>query len=119
MFDVSSTTPWADDTLVPAERSASVLTNSRQRSRSVIAEPPWVTEHAQLGDVPPEEQRHRPVGDDAELPRDERQLVEVVGARHEPAEEAAEREPEDERDSLVTAECGHLSERLVGVGLHV
>ena len=54
-----------DGSFVFAARSASRTMKSTQRSSSVIAEPPRVAELAQLGDVPPEEERHRPVGHDA------------------------------------------------------
>ena len=86
------------------------------RSSSAIAEPPRVTEHAQLGDVAAEEERDRPVGDDAELSGEKRQLVEVVRPRHDPAEEAAQRDAEDERDPFVAAERRDLPERAVAVG---
>ncbi len=63
-----------------------------QRSSSVIAEPRRMAEHPELGDVAAEEERHGPVGYDAELSRDQRQLVQVVRPRHEPADEASQRE---------------------------
>src|SRR3712207_7531475 len=51
-------------------------------------------------DVAPEEEGNRPVGHDARLPRQERQLVEVVRPRDEPAREAAEGHAEHVRDAL-------------------
>src|SRR6188472_1621898 len=87
------------------------------RSSSAIAEPSRVSEHAQLGDVAAEEEGDRPVGDDPELPGEKWELVEVVRPRDEPADEAAERNAEDERDSLVPAERSHLPERAVPVPL--
>src|SRR5687767_12976443 len=90
-----------------------------QRSRSDIAEPPRVTERAQLRDVAPEEKRHRPVGDDPELPGQQRQLVEVIGAGDEPAEEAAQAQAENVCDSLVAAERGDLAEHAVAVRLRL
>src|SRR5512132_258658 len=92
---------------------------SRQRSSSVVAEPPRMPEHAQLGDVPPEQERHGPVRHDAKLPREERQLIEVVRPRHEPADEPAQRHAEDECDSLVAAERGDLAEHAEAVWLRV
>src|SRR5215510_2315404 len=92
---------------------------SRQRSRSLIAEAPRVAEHAQLGDVPPEEQRDRPIGHDAELPGEERQLVEVICPRYEPPDEAPQRDAEDECDPLVAAEGGYLAEHAEAVRLRV
>src|SRR6476469_460263 len=94
-------------------------TKSAQRSKSLIAEPPRMAEPAQLGDVPAEEERHGPVGQDAQFPRDERKLVEVIRTRDEPADEPAERDAEDERDPLVAAERGHLSEHPEAVRLLV
>src|SRR5436189_3491645 len=92
---------------------------SRQRSRSVTAEPPRVPEHAQLGDVPAEEERDRPVGHDAKLPGEERQLVEVVRPRHEPADGPTQGHAEDQGDPLVAAERGDLAEHAEAVGLRV
>src|SRR5262249_47716810 len=75
----------------------------------------WVAEHRELRDVAAEEKRGRPVGDDAQLPREERQLVEVVRAGHEPAEEAGQLEAEHLRDALVAPERGDLAEHPVAV----
>ena len=76
-----------------------------------------MAEHRELGDVAAEEERDRPVGDDAELPGEERQLVEVVRPRDEPADEAAKAEAEDVRDPLVAPEGRHLAEHAVAVRL--
>jgi hypothetical protein len=64
-----------------------------------------MAEPAQLGDVAAEEECDRPVDDDAELPREERKLVEVVRPRHEPAEESAWVHAEDGRDPLVVPDA--------------
>src|SRR5947208_6520412 len=74
-----------------------------------------VSERAELGDVAAEEERGRPVGDDAQLPGQERQLVEVVGPRHPPAGEARQLEAEHVRDAAVAAECCDLAEHPVPV----
>ena len=76
-------------------------------------------EHRELGDVAPEEERHRPVDDDAELPRQQGELVQVIRPADEPAEEAAEAKSHHVGDSLVPAECGHLAQHPVAVGAHV
>src|SRR5215218_1557547 len=89
---------------------------ARARS-SAIAEPLSVPEHRELGDVPPEEERRRPVGHDAELPGEEGQLVEVVRPRDEPAEEARQPHSEDIGDALVAAEGRYLAEHPVAVRL--
>src|SRR6266849_8762620 len=78
-----------------------------------------MAEHAQLGDVPPEEERRRPVGDDAELPCQQRELVQVVRPRHEPTSEATEAEIDHVRDPLVTAERRHLSQHPVAIRLRL
>ena len=57
--------------------------------------------------------------DHAQLPREERQLVEVVRPRDEPAEEAGEAEAEHVGDALVAAERGHLAEHAVAVRLRL
>src|ERR671914_2795881 len=87
------------------------------RGVRAAAEGRGVAEHAQLGDVPPEEERDRPVGDDAELPREERELVQVIRPRHEPAGKAAEPHAEDVGDSPVAAERCHLAQHAVPVRL--
>ena len=84
-----------------------------------LAQPPRVAEHAELGDVAAEEERRRPVDDDAELPRQERQLVQVVRPRHEPAGEAAQPHPEHVGDALVAAERRDLAEHPVAVRLRL
>src|SRR6188508_1286792 len=73
-------------------------------------------EGAELRDVASEEHRHRPVRDHPELSGEERQLVEVVRARREPAGEAAETDAEDLRHALEPAERGALADHPVGVG---
>src|SRR5262245_44113311 len=92
---------------------------SRQRSRSLIAEPPRMPQHSELCDVAAEEERHGPVGHDSELPREERELVQVVRPRHEPADEPAQRQAEDEGDALVAPEGRYLAERSEPVRLRV
>src|SRR5919202_6801482 len=71
-------TPSSKRTTCSAEASSIARRNARIRATSDIAE---------LDDVAAEEQRDGPVGHDAELPREERELVQVIGARDEPAEE--------------------------------
>ena len=61
----------------------------------------------------------RPVGDDAELPREQRQLVQVVRPRHPPAEEPAQGQAHHLGDALVPAERGHLAHHPVAVRLRV
>ena len=75
-----------------------------------------MAEQAELGDVSPEEERRRPVDEDANLPRQEWKLVEVVGARHEPAREASEPQTQHLCDSLVATEGRHLSEHSIAIG---
>src|SRR3954466_16421635 len=82
---------------------------ARARS-SAIAEPPRVPEHRELGDVASEEERGRPVGHDAQLPREQGELVEVVAAGDEPADEAGQPRTGDVGDALVAAERGDLAE---------
>src|SRR5215212_8877118 len=89
---------------------------ARARS-SAIAESLSVPEHRELGDVAPEEERGRPVGDDAQLPGEEGQLVEVVRPGDEPAEEAREPEAHHIGDPLVASECRNLAEHAVAVRL--
>src|SRR2546423_10493656 len=76
-----------------------------------------MAEHSELGDVAAEEERDRPVDHDAELSREERELVEVVAAGDEPAREAGEPQAEHVGDALVAAECRHLPEHPIAVGL--
>src|SRR5262249_62163684 len=99
----TSTGPYGVGSNRSAVSSSSRSISAKARSNSLIAEPARVTEHPELGDVAAEEQRHRPVGDDAQLPRDQRQLVQVVRPRDPPAEEAAEVQAEHLRDALVPA----------------
>src|SRR5919206_136839 len=82
--------------------------NSYARLSSDVAKALRVAEHPELGDVAAEEERRRPVGDDAQLPRQERELVQVVRARDEPAREAAHVHAEHICDPLVAAERRHL-----------
>ncbi len=58
-------------------------------SSALRRQPPRVAEQAQLGNVPPEEERHGPVDENAQLPREERKLVEVIRPRDEPPPEPA------------------------------
>src|SRR4051812_47756520 len=76
-----------------------------------------MAELAELGDVAAEEERDRPVDDYSELSLDERELVQVVRARHPPAEEAVEVQAEHLRDALVPAEGRDLAEHAVAVRL--
>ena len=78
-----------------------------------------MAEAPELHDVAAEEQRGRPVGDDAELPREQRQLVQVVRPRHPPAEEAAQGQAHHLGDALVPAERGHLAHHPVAVRLGI
>ena len=67
-------------------------------------------QRSELDDVSAEEQRHRPVGDHAQLAACERQLVEVIGAGEPPAGEPAQPDPPEHLGhALVAAECGGLS----------
>src|SRR5262249_61904193 len=93
--------PYGVGSSLSAVRRSSSSMSAKARENSLIAEPARVTEHPELRDVAAEEQRHRPVGDDAQLPGDQRQLVEVVRPRGPPAAEAAEVEAEHLRDALV------------------
>src|SRR5439155_10068138 len=78
-----------------------------------------MTGPAELDDVSLEEQGDGPVDDDPELPREERELIQVIAPRHDPAEEATETEAEHVGDALVAAERRHLAEHPVAVGLRV
>src|SRR5437588_1247195 len=82
--------------------------NCRIRSSSDIA-------RLDLHDVAAEPQRDRPVADDPQLPREQRQLVQVVAARHEPAREPAQPQPEYVGDALVPPERCHLPEHAVAI----
>src|SRR5690242_15314994 len=75
-----------------------------------------MAEGAELCDVAPEEQRDGPVDDDPQLPGEERQLVQMVRPREEPAEEAAQAQPEHVGDPLVASERRRLAEHAVAVG---
>src|SRR5215211_559131 len=86
------------------------------RASTSATEPPGLLEDAQLGDVAPEEERHCPIGHDTQLPGEQRQLVEVIGPRHPPAEEALEREAEYRRDALVPTERRDLAQCSVAIG---
>src|SRR5918995_7035902 len=87
------------------------------RASSSATETPGLLEDTQFGDVAPEEERHRPVGHDTQLPGKQRQLVEVIGPRHPPAEEALEREAEHRRDALVATKSRDLAQTPVAIGL--
>src|SRR4051794_34380035 len=116
---VESAVPNANGAACSAWRVATSASNARMRSSSFTSELARPSERAELHDVAAEEERHRPIDDDAQLPGDERQLVEVVGARDEPPGEAAQRDPEHVRDALVAAERRHLPEHAVAVRAHV
>ena len=75
---------------------------------------------AELGDVAPEEERRRPVGDDAELARDERQLVRGGSVRvtNQPGKPRSA-QAQHVGDPLVAAERRDLAEHPVAVGLRV
>src|SRR5437660_1455791 len=85
-------------------RTSGRAKNAYARPRSSdITESLRVAEHPELGDVAAEEERGRPVGDDAQLPRQERELVQVVRAGDEPAREAAQADAQHVGDPLVAA----------------
>ena len=94
------------------ERERAVELSHRRAARGWPSMP-------ELGDVAAEEERDRPVGDDAQLPREQRQLVEVVRPRDEPAGEAAEPAAEHVGDALVAAERRDLAEHPVAVRLRL
>src|SRR3954453_10542645 len=85
----------------------------------VVLQTMRMSENRELDDVAFEEQGDRPVDDHAELPGDERELVEVVRPRHEPPGETAEPYAEDVGDALVPAEGRDLPEHPVAVRLGV
>src|SRR3954468_2202835 len=114
---LKSAGPKRVSTTRSTHRSRRSSSNAAARSSSLIAGPACMTEHRELGDVAAEEEPDRPVGDHAELSRHERELVEVVRPRDEPADEAAEAEAEDVGDPLVPAERRDLAEHPVAVGL--
>src|SRR6187551_3751137 len=116
---LKSAGPKRVSTTRSAQRSRMSSSNAAARSRSLIAGLVGVAEHRELGDVASEEEADRPVGDHPELSRDERQLVEVVRPRDEPADEAAEAEAEDVGDPFVPAEGSHLAKHAVAVGLRL
>src|SRR5215471_16439639 len=99
--------------------SARRMNVNARSSSSAIAQALGMPELPELRDVAREEQPDRPVDQDAELPRYERQLVQVVCPRDPPAEEAAEREAEDVGDALVPPERRHLAEHAVAVRLRL
>src|SRR6185503_11583509 len=111
---LKSAGPKRVSTTRSAQRSRMSSSNAAARSRSLIPGPAGAAEHRELGDVAAEEETDGPVADHAELPPDERQLVEVVRPRDEPADEA-----EDVGDPFVPAEGGHLAEHAVAVGLRL
>src|SRR3954451_5717343 len=63
-----------------------------------------VSEAAELREVAAEEERYRPVDDHARPALRQRELVQVVCPRHEPAREAAESDAEDIGNALVASE---------------
>ena len=67
-----------------------------------------MSEHAELGDVATEKEGHRPVGDDAKLPGEQRELVQVVGAGHEPAGETVQPQPENSLPPMGDVEKGRV-----------
>ena len=91
----------------------------RRDSRSCLVPLPreaaGVAKHGELGDVPAEAERDGPVGDDPQLSRRERELIEVVCPRREPAEEAAEAEPEHVADPLVAPQRRHHPAHAVAI----
>src|ERR1700742_2950405 len=91
--------------------------NAYERASSSRIEAIRMAEHRELGDVAAEEERGRPVGHDAQLPGEERQLVEVVRPRDEPADEPGEAQADHVGDALVAAERRDLSEHAVAVRL--
>jgi uncharacterized membrane protein len=100
------------------ERLKAILESS-QANLGSLAQPARVAEPRELGDVAPEEERGRPVGDDAELSHQERQLDEVVRAGDEPCRKAAQPQAEHVGDALVPAERRHLTEHPVRVRLRL
>src|SRR3989304_7117112 len=76
-----------------------------------------MAEDGELDYVAPEEERHRPVEDDAELPRYERELVQVVRPRDPPPGEPAQAHSGDLGDALVVPERRDLAEHAVAVRL--
>src|SRR3954451_1874701 len=116
---LKSAGPKRVSTTRSTHRSRRSSSNAAARSSSLIAGPACTTEHRELGDVAAEEEPDRPVGDHAELSRHERELVEVVRPRDEPADEAAEAEAEDVGDPLVPAERRDLAEHSVAIGLRL
>src|SRR2546429_3623798 len=78
-----------------------------------------MAEHPELGDVAAEEEGDGPAGHDPQLPGEKGQLVEVVRAGHEPAEEAGQAQVEHGSDALVAAESRDLAERAVAVRLRL
>ena len=69
-----------------------------------------MAEHRELDDVAAEEERDGPVDDDAQLPREQRELVQVVRPRDEPAGEAPEVQAGDLGDALEVPERRDLAE---------
>src|SRR6188474_219153 len=92
---LKSAGPKRVSTTRSTHRSRMSSSKAAARSRSLIAGPARASEHRELGDVAAEEQRNGPVGDHPQFSRDERELVEVVRPRDEPADEAPEAEAED------------------------
>ena len=74
-----------------------------------------MAEAGELGDVAPEEERGRPVDDDADLPGEERQLEEVIATGDEPAGKTTDTYSEHVRNPLVAPERRHLPEHPVRI----
>src|SRR5438094_447080 len=85
--------------------------NSYARRRSDVAKTLRVPEHPELGDVAAEEERGRPVGDDAQLPGEERVGPDAVTAGEEDV--VRPRFLERRADADVDAAAGELARRIV------
>src|SRR5712692_4975778 len=77
---------------------------------------PRLLERAELDDVAPEEQRHRPVQDDPHLAVEGGDAEDVVRAMQEPGREPPEPEPGHTGDALEPAERHQPAEALVAKG---
>src|ERR1700756_1156388 len=111
----SRTTPLT--TTAPMRIAALTPEIRRRAPGTSLAELVGMAELAELRDVTAEEEGHRPVDDDPELPLRQRELVQVVGACHPPAEEAVQVEAQHLRDPLVPAQCGDLAEHAIAIRL--
>src|SRR5438034_1028920 len=119
----TSSSKTAVPTLEGSRRSPAISPRARKAyaraSFLSIAEALRVAERAELGDVAAEEERDGPVSHDAQLPREQRKLVQVVGAGDEPADEARQADAEHIGDALVAAERRDLAEHAVTVRLRL